>query len=664
MAPKARKQAVVAKTDALMDQVVAKPSAKKVLTRKTTDAVVDKIIVDNFKDKTQMEVDGLIVEGMTLRNRLLKDRRHHNLAPRSLPMGGPYYKKLKTLYCSDESPFRSLRVLDDSLAIDESLIESLLALKGPTKHRGLLADWLSSTPHCNQSELVGVLKVALEHNPLGSSNSLYIVVDTMTFIKRLSLDKMYGAEVSCLRSHFDTALVRLFSQMFQDGVTAKTFIKLYGDITSLVINEGDVKQILATKADWLPMSDTLDRVIQGSSIGMKMFGFTIPLLRAAAVKKVMVDELHKLDGMELTVDRIAAARTEVTKLLKGVPGLATLPALRKITVFYRDVEIVVPVQSVTEDLQIRIAAIVKTKARDQDLLPALFMEDVLVARNRVIEGGQVSAELLAESKVARATANQMLGSENWLHGEAVQSLLDKKGTTLVALDRTFAIERCFILAMLGAAGEKRLLQELLAILPSSVRDISLKDCASKVATLTGTDLFRFCSRSAQGGVKATHSLLQNMVLGFPPSFGAAESSRMLLIVRQQFPYFVRQNTSVDLAAPTFIFGPAALMAKLEVVKDLVAKASPIDLCQLELFHVFGYMLKAAESEFVKTTTQAVVGKAINAGVASASGVASNSSNCSSGAAAAPIPKDVGCSSSKMSSSATDRKSAVLSLFKN
>ena len=52
MAPKARKQAVVAKTDALMDQVVAKPSAKKVLIRKTTDAVVDKIIVDNFKDKT------------------------------------------------------------------------------------------------------------------------------------------------------------------------------------------------------------------------------------------------------------------------------------------------------------------------------------------------------------------------------------------------------------------------------------------------------------------------------------------------------------------------------------------------------------------------------------------------------------------------------------
>ena len=218
--------------------------------------------------------------------------------------------------------------------------------------------------------------------------------------------------------------------------------------------------------------------------------------------------------------------------------------------------------------------------------------------------------------------------------------------------------------MLAAAGEKRLLQELLAILPSSVRDISLKDCASKVATLTGTDLFRFCSRSAQGGVKATHSLLQNMVLGFPPSFGAAESSRMLLIVKQQVPYFVRQNTSVDLAAPTFIFGPAALMAKLEVVKNLVAKASPIALCQLELFHVFGYMLKAADSEFVKKTTEAVVGKAINAGVANASGVASNSSNCSSGAAAAPIPKDVGCSSSKMSNSATDRQSAVLSLFKN
>ena len=115
---------------------------KRALERKTTDAVVDKILVDNFKEKTQMEVDGLLVDGKTLRNRLLEDRRQHNSAPRSLPMGGPYYKKLKGLYCSEDSPFRSLKVHDDTVAIDESLIEALLALKGPEKHRGF---WLTGS---------------------------------------------------------------------------------------------------------------------------------------------------------------------------------------------------------------------------------------------------------------------------------------------------------------------------------------------------------------------------------------------------------------------------------------------------------------------------------------------------------------------------------------
>ena len=606
-----------------------------------------------------MEVDGLLVDGKTLRNRLLEDRRQHNSAPRSLPMGGPYYKKLKGLYCSEDSPFRSLRVHADTIAIDESLIEALLALKGQKNHRGLLADWLSSASRCNQSDLVGVLKVALDHNPQGSNNSLYVVVDVMTFIKRLSLDKIHGAEVSCLRSHFDVALVRLFNQMFQDGVSAKTFIELYGDIASLVVNEVDVKDIIATKADWLPMADTLDRVTQGSSIGMKVFGFTIPLLRGAAVKKVMTDELLKLTGVELTVDRVAAARAEVTKLLKGVPGLATLPALREITVSYRGVDIAVPVQSVTEELQIRLAAVVKTRARDQDLLPALFMEDSLVARNRVPELGKVQPELLAEAKVARATANQMLGSENWLHGEAVQSLLDKKGSTLIALDRTFAIERCFILAMLGEAGEKRLLEELVEILPSELRAISLKDSASKVATLMGTDLFRFCSRSAQGGVKATHHLLQNMVLGFPPSFGASESCGMLLVVKQHMPFFVRQCVNEDPREPVYIYGEKALKAKLDVVRGLVAKKSEIALCQLELFHVFAYMLLPAEAQFVQKVTQQVVARSSKPNAGSAGGSASSSAS-----GAFPAVAVLPTTRNAKSSSSSEAKSAVLSLFKN
>ena len=116
----------------------------------------------------------------------------------------------------------------------------------------------------------------------------------------------------------------------------------------------------------------------------------------------------------------------------------------------------------------------------------------------------------------------------------------------------------------------------------------------------------------------------------------------------------------DPQAPVYIYGEKALKAKLDVVRGLVAKKSEIALCALELFHVFAYMLLPAEAEFVKKTTQAVVARSSKASAGSAGGSASSSSTCALPAAAV-LPTT---HNSKSSGSASDAKSAVLSLFKN
>lgn len=134
MAPK--RKAPTNLSDALMDHQLADQKKKRSLARKTTDATVDKILKDNFKGHTQFEVDGMLHEGMTLRQRLLHDRRRHNEDARSLPMGGPYYKELKTLYTSCDSPARLLKVADTTVAVSDTLVAALMALKGVKKSAG------------------------------------------------------------------------------------------------------------------------------------------------------------------------------------------------------------------------------------------------------------------------------------------------------------------------------------------------------------------------------------------------------------------------------------------------------------------------------------------------------------------------------------------------
>ena len=60
-----------------------KPSTR-VLKRRTTEEVVDKSLYDNFRTFTASEVDGVVVDGMTLRQRLQADKAKQKLDPKMI----------------------------------------------------------------------------------------------------------------------------------------------------------------------------------------------------------------------------------------------------------------------------------------------------------------------------------------------------------------------------------------------------------------------------------------------------------------------------------------------------------------------------------------------------------------------------------------------------
>ena len=102
------------------------------------------------------------------------------------------------------------------------------------------------------------------------------------------------------------------------------------------------------------------------------------------------------------------------------------------------------------------------------------MESQLVRNGHSVGKGSVDPELLKEVTVARALAETMVKDEGELSSDMVSEVLRNKESILISLDRLFKIEIAFMRQMVGAAGEKRLLHEALALLPSAKQYISLE----------------------------------------------------------------------------------------------------------------------------------------------------------------------------------------------
>ena len=129
----------------------AKP--KRQLKRKTTEEIVEKSLYDNFKTFTASEIDGVVVEGMTLRQRLHHDKAAQKTDPKGIITGQRYYAMLKDQYASTEHATKRLVVKDQTLSVAPALMKAMVLLQNKSQNnRGAIVGWMSTATTVNQKE--------------------------------------------------------------------------------------------------------------------------------------------------------------------------------------------------------------------------------------------------------------------------------------------------------------------------------------------------------------------------------------------------------------------------------------------------------------------------------------------------------------------------------
>lgn len=98
------------KEGSLVAQQLAKSTNKRRQPRsaRTTEAIVAKVIYDNFRSLTAAQVDTITIDKLTLRQRLIEDRETESKRPGTFSFGANYYKSLRTMYAGDADPVKLL----------------------------------------------------------------------------------------------------------------------------------------------------------------------------------------------------------------------------------------------------------------------------------------------------------------------------------------------------------------------------------------------------------------------------------------------------------------------------------------------------------------------------------------------------------------------------
>ena len=99
------------------------------LRKQNTEQAVAKAIKDNCGDLSAAEVDGTKVEGHTLRETLLRDKRLVKAGDSKETFGKKYYERLRGKYSSQDSPTKLLTCGDDSLPVNPDLFSAMVSLK-------------------------------------------------------------------------------------------------------------------------------------------------------------------------------------------------------------------------------------------------------------------------------------------------------------------------------------------------------------------------------------------------------------------------------------------------------------------------------------------------------------------------------------------------------
>ena len=155
------------------------------------------------------QVDVMKKEGLTLRQRITRDKEAASLAGSTSKMGKFYYQQMWELY-EGANPCEKLPVSSPDEPEEPLLKTALISFVKVSTSTSQLTEWCCMVPEVNQTSVCALFRQLLRTYPAQNMIIATLICDVMKMVVRIGLDTKYPAEVKAMTSHFDIALLKTF----------------------------------------------------------------------------------------------------------------------------------------------------------------------------------------------------------------------------------------------------------------------------------------------------------------------------------------------------------------------------------------------------------------------------------------------------------------------
>ncbi|CAE8583142.1 unnamed protein product [Polarella glacialis] len=578
---------------------VGSAAPRRKLTKRNTDQQVTKKYWDHFRDFDDNQKYIIVVEGMTLEERLTKDTRASR-GKNGIPMGAPYYRSLRLKYSSVSSNMAQLAAKDSSEEVRPAFRAAYKLFKSRPKERTPLIELLKTLSYHNNKETVGLAKALFEEDVSKGAEARDLVVSISRWFARNDIANVEPDVFRNVKAHIDSSISVVYRDLKKEGVKLTAFWSVYSDVCSLVVSKDDVETLLSADSSWLEHAETLSLVVGSSKIGAAMWGWVQAKVVDVQARDLMVKFSEQLTNLaKLTSESVEEPCTKLRQAVGKIDGISLLPLRRTCIINYRGTDCEHVVSGIEDELQRRLSAEAKARAAATGKLQLLLFEEDLVG-DYMGASTHVDMNLIQGCQEARTAANQfcLLEYDSPSGCEYIKVLMMKQ-KSLAALDRSFTVELSWISAMASGPGVKMLMTKVLTCLPSKKVAMTAEDSLGRLATLFGSPLYSFTSKSAQAEAGFIRQAVTAINLRRRPSALDSSATQTLQDAYQQLAYFCTAGTLAKDGVPGSLLRGKAAVDHLFEECDQKAKAG-VELTMNDMaFGQFFFLLSDTQSVKLK-----------------------------------------------------------------
>ena len=273
---------------------VAAPVRRK-LKKRDTEQAVDRLLDEAFPDLDQVARDGLKIDGCSLRERLLKERRtkHTQRFSRSFLRG------LRKKYAPQGCMRSKLQLRDDekTLPLSHGLSDAMLLLSDPNPNKRTrlpLISLLAIKQTLNRRECVALLRLVIDNNPGASAGNRQLALKILSFLIGRDAQTQWHADVTLLNPLWDLALSLEYSAMKAERVSIEDWWANYQHCAVVLPVCTTLNQVITFQGAKHLLFNETEYVVNHSKLGSRMYAAKLSEMR---VEKVSNKMRELVDGL-------------------------------------------------------------------------------------------------------------------------------------------------------------------------------------------------------------------------------------------------------------------------------------------------------------------------------------------------------------------------------